>query len=175
MPTQKVKGVSPKQIDAAVKQIEKLSIVLNDGKPALTPAARNRRLKMRRGGEKYLATLATLCASNGLEIVGHSTAEMPKKLETVQQLAPLRKAVTELLKMLDDQAMRAETECWQTATLMYSMLRPLARRDGNVAEVLAPMEQFFATGRRGIKKPAKQGKAAMNGASPAQPVANGHA
>ena len=68
-----------------------------------------------------------------------------------------------------------QSETWKAATLFYSMLRPLADRDGNVAKALAPVEDFFATrSKRGAAK-GSHGRARKPAADAQPSAANGSA
>ena len=159
----------------------------------MTATDRNRRTKLRRGGEKYIPVLAELATAYNVLPSTHSVDEMMTGHDVVTSLGPLRTKVSLLLKSIEDAMLGTQSETWKAATLFYSMLRPLADRDGNVAKALAPVEDFFATrSKRGAakgshgraRKPAADaqpsaansgsanGAASSNGAATPSPIAH---
>jgi hypothetical protein len=47
-------------------------------------------------------------------------------------------------KHVADAIFQAQSQSWAGATMHYSMLRRLAKTDGNVAQALQPVTEFFA-------------------------------
>ena len=156
-----------KQIEHAMSMVEKASEALPVAAP-LSSDERRKMPKLRKGGEKFIPVLTALSSQNGISVPTHPTDAMVSRIEEAQILAPLRKRVAEVLKSIDDSILRAQGESWETATLLYSVLRPIARKNANVALALAPLEEFFSHRHKSVtsKKTAtkKATKVAVNAA-----------
>src|SRR5208282_5850279 len=132
----------------SVNLVKQAMAKMSSGLPPLTPMERKHMLKLRKGGEKFIPQIIALSQENGLEVASHPLDAMTQAVATAQSYAAVHQQVTVLLKTIEDNVLRAHSDAWQTATLMYSMLKPIAKRDANVAATLAPMKAFFSTGKR---------------------------
>jgi hypothetical protein len=139
------------EIDACMKLVEEAVKYFDRGGPAMTAEDRRRTVKVRKGGEKYIPKLARAAVASGVTPSGYSIDEMTASAALVQKLEPLEETLTTLLKLVQDARVRASGATWDTATLVYSMLKPVAARDGKVATAILPVKAFFATGKRGSK------------------------
>jgi hypothetical protein len=137
------------QIDACMKLVEEAVKYFDRGIPAMTAEDRRRTIKVRKGGEKFIPKLARAAVASGVTPSGYSIDEMTASAALVQKLEPLEEKLSTLLKLVQDARIRASGATWMTATLVYSMLKPVAARDGKVATAIAPVKAFFATGKRG--------------------------
>jgi hypothetical protein len=167
-------------VDTCLSHVEQAVAAIDAGSAPLSTKEKKRMLKLRKGGEKFIPQIAALCNANGLELPSHPLDAMVAAVATAQSYAAVHERTTVLLKMIEDNVLRAHSEAWQTATLMYSMLCPIAKRDANVAETLAPIKAFLATGKRSSKKAASSQtptvQAPIPAALPATPaVAHGNA
>ena len=136
------------KFDESVNLVDQANALIDDGSKPLTPKERKHLLKLRKGGEKFIPQIAALAKAHGLELSSHPIDAMTAAMQTAQDHAQVLSRTTVLLKMIEDNLLRAHAQAWDTATLTYSMLRPLAKRDGNVAKTLAPIKAFLASGRR---------------------------
>jgi hypothetical protein len=112
--------------------------------PALTAKARVRSLKLRKGGEKFIPTILALSERIGLNVPSHPVSAIKESLGKFQTLAPIHESVVSAEKHLGDAIFQAQAQCWEGATVHYSVLRRLAKTDGDIANALAPVAQFFA-------------------------------
>jgi hypothetical protein len=153
-------------------------------KLALTSKDRRRSVKLRKGGEKIVPTILALSDRIGLTVPSHPTAAIQANLDKVKTLSAVLEGVVSAQKHLADALFQAHSEIWGGATVHYTMLKRLAKGDGDVANALAPATEFFAhkapgvvkaeDAKRGHRKGAKEPKgsgattAATTGTSSAQ-------
>jgi hypothetical protein len=138
--------------------------------PALTSKDRKRSAKLRKGGETVIPTVAALAQQYGLSVPGFPTGTMLTQLNQAQDLIPLHKQMVSALDKVENAIFVGHSKSWASATVHYTMLRRLAKTDGELASALAPVAQFFASGRR---KGAKAAQAATTPASVATAPGNG--
>jgi hypothetical protein len=128
------------ELDSFVKKVT----ALVGNPPALTAADIKRATKLRKGGEKFIPTIAALADQFGLTIASHPTDAMVAKMNQASSLAPLHKKLVAATKQVGDAIFQAQSESWDSAAVHYATLRRLAVKDGDVAKTLAPVTQFFA-------------------------------
>ncbi len=129
------------QAQALVKQVA----ALVGPAPALTAMQRKRSLKLRKGGETVIPTVAALSEQFGLSVAAYPTATMAAKANQAVNLIPLHKLLVATTKQVSDQMFSANSESWEGATAHYALLRRLSRTNGDLATALAPVKKFFAT------------------------------
>jgi hypothetical protein len=112
--------------------------------PALTSKDRKRSLKLRKGGEKVIPTLLAISDRIGLSVPSHPTSAIRANLDKVKALSPVHESVVSAQKHLGDAIFEAQSASWEGATTHYVMLRRLAKTDGDVANALAPVTEYFA-------------------------------
>jgi len=112
--------------------------------PALSVKDRQRSAKLRKGGETVIPTVAALSDQFGLTVASHPTTTMVAKAKKAQSLIPLHKQLVTATKQVADQMFSANSESWAAATVHYTMLKRLSKTNGDLANALAPVEQFFA-------------------------------
>ncbi len=111
---------------------------------ALTSKDRRRSLKLRKGGEKVVPTLLALSDRIGLNIPSHPTSAIQANLDKVKTLSPVHESVVSAEKHLGDAIFQAQSKIWEGATVHYSVLKRLGKSDGDIANALAPVTEFFA-------------------------------
>jgi hypothetical protein len=129
------------QAQALVKQI----VAIVGPAPALTTKDRTRSLKLRKGGETVIPTVAALSDQFGLSVADYPTATMTSKAKKAASLIPLHKLLVETTKNVEDQMFEANSESWEAATAHYALLRRLSRTNGGLQTSLQPVRKFFAT------------------------------
>lgn len=112
--------------------------------PALTSKDRKRTAKLRKGGEKVVPTLLALSNRIGLSVPEYPTATIQANLDKVKALSPVHEGVVSAEKHLGDAIFQAQSAIWEGATVHYTMLKRLAKGNGDIANALAPVTQFFA-------------------------------
>lgn len=112
--------------------------------PALTPSARQALPHARKGGERFYPTLVALAKKYDLQIPAYPVSAMEAEMQQAGKLAALRHSVTELAARLGDTERRRQADAWVTAMTTYSMLVRLAKRDGDIAQAIAPLRELFA-------------------------------
>jgi hypothetical protein len=120
--------------------------------PALTSKDRKRSVKLRKGGEKVVPTILALSDRLGLSLPSHPTAAIQADLDKVKTLAPVHVGIVSAEKHLGDAIFQAQSRIWEGATVHYTVLKRLAKTDGDIANALAPVTQFFAQKSPGIVK-----------------------
>lgn len=169
-------GKLAKHVGECRKLVGKSIEILGAYAPMLSIDERRRLPKARRGGETIVSTIARLGKEHGLDLSGRSIDAMSLNIERAQAFAPLREALVVCLQMVDDAILANSGEAWQTATLVYTMLRRLAKTNKTLAVQIAPLTEFFALGPRtnASAKPKSPRATKAKAATPAEP-ANGSA
>jgi len=166
--------VDPNGLDEATKLVGQIKGIVGNV-PALSTKDRVRSIKLRKGGETVIPTVATLSTQFGLTVASHPTTTMVEKAKRAQSLIPLHKQLVTATKQVADQMFSANSESWAAATVHYSMLKRLAKTDGDLEAALAPVEQFFKkrspaviaeeSAKKEARKAAKAAKAAAKAAA----------
>jgi hypothetical protein len=110
----------------------------------LTQADYRRSTKLRKGGQGALPTIVALAEQTGLVVPSHPTKTIVEKMDLAESLVPLHKQLVIATKQIGDALFLAQSQSWSGATVHYTMLRRLAKKDGDLARALAPVIQFFA-------------------------------
>jgi hypothetical protein len=105
-----------------------------------------RRLKLRKGGAQVVAQLVDLCNQHGVTAVGPLTPDslsaQKARAETLNTIGVTFAAVG---KKLGDATFRAESDTWQQATVLYTVLQRLSVIDPTLAQGIQPVQAFFQT------------------------------
>ena len=168
--------VLAKHVEESLKLLDKVTSLVSSGQEPLTAAERSSSLKLRRGGEGIIPTLASIVTRFGVKLESHPVDAMTEKTRHVQTLMPLLQRAQELVKLLEDEIMRSQAASWETATVLYSTMRRISRANGSVAAALAPVEAFFAKRHKSVaaSKSSTAGSAnASNGAATTAPSSSG--
>ena len=134
---------------------------------ALTSKDRRRAVRLRKGGEKVIPTITALSEQFGISVPSHPTSAITANLKKASSLVAVHKQLVTATKQVADAIFKAQSVSWDGATVHYSVLKRLARSDGDLATALAPVSEFFAKkspavvqaedtkrgGRKGTKKP----------------------
>jgi hypothetical protein len=158
-------------LDQAAKLVGEIAAIVGHA-PKLTAKERARSQKLRKGGEPIIPTVATLSEKFGLTVASHRTTTMLEKAKRAESLIPLHKDLVMLTKQISDHIFAASSESWTAATVHYSMLKRLAKTDGDLQVALAPVEQFFkqrsaaVLAERKAAREARKAAKAAKGASP---------
>ena len=165
----KVTDASPTVLDDAKSLADRIAAMVGT-LPTMTPTDRVRSAKLRKGGETVIPTVAALATQFGLTVPGHPTATMLAQLKQAQDLIPLHKQMVTALKQVEDSIFLGNSQSWASATVHYSMLSRLAKKNGDLRKALVPTTQFFSRkspavvqaeeAKRGGKKGSKAAKAA---------------
>jgi hypothetical protein len=173
-PKSSVSGSNP--LDEAMSLVKQIVGIVGEV-PALTATDRKRSAKLRKGGETVIPTVAALSDQFGLNVTSYPTSTMTAKAKQAASLIPLHKLLIAATKQVADQMFAANSESWKGATVHYTMLKRLSRTNGDLAEALTPVRQFFASRTPSVVKAedAKTGhhRGAKTAKKPASaPVAN---
>jgi hypothetical protein len=141
-------------LDDAKALGEKITALVGPA-PALTKTEIQRSAKLRKGGTAVVKTIAALSDKFGLVVGSQPTAMMVEKVNQAESLVALHKELVAATKHVADAMFQAQSQGWSGATVHYSMLRRLAKTDGNVAKTLQPVVQFFAARSAGVTEEAK--------------------
>ena len=163
-------GIDSTGLDQASKLVEQIATIVGTV-PALSTKDRARSPKLRKGGETVIPTVAALSVQYGLSIASHPTTTMVESAKKAQSLIPLHKQLVQATKQVADQMFSANSESWGGATVHYSMLKRLAKTNGDLEAALAPVEQFFAQRSPAVIAEEKAKKEARKAAAAAKAAA----
>src|ERR1700736_6224785 len=77
----------------AITALEQVAAIVGPS-PALTALDRIRAIKLRKGGETVIPTVATLSDHFGVQVASHPTGAMLVNRDKVQSLIPIHKRIT---------------------------------------------------------------------------------
>jgi hypothetical protein len=140
-------GISPAFIKAAGQLASCANSVeaeLGPDLPPLNPEEKRRSLRMRKGAEPVVRTIAGLAKTYGLDSQSLHSDDMTSHLELATVLAPLEATLSKVLKRISDGRFLANSNAWDMALQFYSLLQRRAPSDGQLAAALAPIADFFA-------------------------------
>jgi hypothetical protein len=103
-----------------------------------------RNIKLRKGGEAIAVVLASIGERFAVDLPQFPASTMLENIARARSLGPLHLKLTIALKRVDDAIFEAQSEGWEAATMHYSTLKRLSRRDGEMARLLAPVVAYFA-------------------------------
>lgn len=164
---------SPGDIARCVEGLEITTEVLGDWAVALSPTDRQRELKLRRGGERFVPMIMDLGARYGVSVLGAEHRSATELLDLVARLDPLAARLRAMTDLVTTTIMRARADAWQAATATYTALSRVSSRNPSLLAELAPATAFFAIRRRGggsIAEPPVDVEPAVN-AQPVEPQA----
>jgi hypothetical protein len=139
---------SEKEIASRVDEMRAVSHGMARYTVELTVEQRKHLPKMRAHGEQMVPLIAQLARDYGLHVPGMDVDQMLADQSLAQRLAAAQAEAAALAQRIDDTVLEAQGECWTAATAFYSVLSSMAARDGELANRLRPVTDFFATGRR---------------------------
>jgi hypothetical protein len=136
---------------------------------ALTAKQRQRAVRLRKGGEKVIPIITALSEQFGLDLPSHPTAAIKANVSKANELVAIHKQLVTATKQVSDAIFKAQSEGWDGATVHYTVLKRLAKSNGDLAEALTPVKEFFAQkspavveaedAKRGHRKGVKEPKA----------------
>ena len=110
------KGFTPitnSEIESMLALVAKAQAALGDVS-VLTTKARKGHVKLRRGAQQVIPTIATLAAKHGLEMPSMPISDMSSKIEHAQRLREVLGAVSVFQKLLEDEILTSEGDGWET-------------------------------------------------------------
>jgi hypothetical protein len=149
----KVRAGSPqvpteKQVQALIADLSAIQRRIEVFTISLTSTQRQATTKMRPGGDNIVALLAKLAKERGIALPEINVDDMSANLTVAKQLRPLADTSRQLQQRLDDTITNAQSDCWWTATALYSALARIAEGSPDLQTALQPAISFFARGRR---------------------------
>jgi hypothetical protein len=105
-----------------------------------------RSLKLRKGGAQVVTQLIALCNHHQVTAVGPATvASMSAEKARADALNQIEVQYAAVGKKLRDAKFSAESNTWQQATALYTVLQRLAVMDPTLDAGLEPVQAFFQT------------------------------
>jgi len=136
--------------DKVLAQARALAALLALFDLALRMKDRNRRLKMPSANADAIVPILDLASRRGLDAYA---APIEEHRSALAKLAELRIVLVDIEMITSGLAMTSESETWKAATTVYTMLRRLARSDGELNHLLQPVvNRYFARKKRGAEK-----------------------
>jgi hypothetical protein len=125
------------------------------GVERLTPAERKRRLKLRRGGQQIVPTIATVASKYGVTASNASGASLMEAMEYARAIEEVLGSAISILAALKDAQFTANADTWIKTITLYGMLRKNAEHDPAVAAEIASAAEWFRVRSRAGKHGAK--------------------
>ncbi len=144
------------EVKKDVKTLTGIRAKLAKSTVKLTSEDRRRAVKMRTGGEEVVRIIMGLAERTGLSLTKASVEDVRRDMTLVERLKPVLEEVEELRSILADTILEAESEAWAATQTYYSSLVRMQSGDGHLESALAPVIDFFSTGRR-FSKPEENG------------------
>jgi len=144
-------------VQQAVAQLVAIQSSLGDD-PTLTATQKRHAVRMRKGGEPVLATIANLATQYGLESPTMQTVPMLQQAGKASALLPLVNGLVTLSQRVNDLVFAAQSSAWDGGIKFYTLLHRLAPSNTLLAAALQPVTQFFAYRHPTIKAAGAQTK-----------------
>ena len=98
---------------------------------ALTGKDRQRAVRLRKGGEKVIPTITALSEQFGLVVPSFPTSAITANVTQANSLVALHKQLVTATKQVSDAMFQADSKSWEGATVHYSVLKRLAKTNGD--------------------------------------------
>jgi hypothetical protein len=146
-----------KAIDHMASSADNLEEALGPATRVMTPDYKRRALRIRKGAHLVTQTIATLARSYGLDSTALHSDQMLALVQKAGTLSAAEARITKLLKRVSDERYLASADAWDQALQFYALLQRRALSDGQLAQNLSSIEDFFAYRHGSVeaKKPTK--------------------
>ena len=142
-----VTSVDPNVVTQCISLLAQVDGLLGPVTPLSASQAR-RMLKLRKGGAQVIPDSQNLCGLHGVTSVGPITvAAMSASMAQATLLNQIGVQLETLRKHLNDATFAAESQAWQNATALYTVLQRVSVVDPTLANGLKPIQAFFRTKR----------------------------
>jgi len=128
--------------------------------PKVTTRQKQLAAKARKGSEKVIPTITLLASQLGVNLPLQPTSVMSAQVALANELQPLQKSLQAFLATVEGNTFEANSNSWETATALYSILKRIAKSDPETRVQLAPVEEFFAYRHPLVREEQKAKKAA---------------
>ena len=145
--------ITSNELASVLAYLAKAQAPLNET-VVLSTKARKGHLKLRRGAQQVIPTIAVLALKYGVEMTSMPITDMTSMMEHGSRLREVLGAIVVFQKLLKDEILSSESGSWATATAMYAALRRAAKSRPELAAELSPVEAWFRRAHRGAKAPA---------------------
>jgi hypothetical protein len=132
-----------KTVEQLNKSLDAVESQLGPNAPALTPDAKRRRARTRKGGERVLQMIAELVQAHNLDSSSLSSTEMLAKQERATTFSSALAHLQKVEKRVSDEQYVAQGDAWSMGLQFYALLQRRAVTDGTLAASLAPISAFF--------------------------------
>lgn len=160
---------APSSLDDAIQLVTQIATIVGPA-PALTAIDKQRATKVRKGADKIVPMIVSAVKHFGIQVPSRPVDAITTELAKAAALVPLQQRLALALKQVEDNLMLASSEAFASASAYYVILRRLAKHDGEVAKVIAPVEAFFATRHPLVKAAAKAKRGGTRKGAKAPPV-----
>lgn len=138
---------SPDKLKSLLAKLREVRAELAKFGVVLSPDARRRRLRMRRGALEYLPLLVSLVEKYKVETETAPLSGLADDQRLIAVLSPFEDESAGLESLISDTLLEAEHETWQAFLLYYGVLQSLAARVPALKAELEPLEKLLALGR----------------------------
>jgi len=139
----------PVALAAAVKLViaaldgAETSLAIGDD-PTLSSKQKRHAVRLRKGGEKYVAQIGGLATQYQLDVPGAQVALMLALVGKADALQPLIDRLGTFTKHVGDSVFGAQSQAWDMAMQYYAFLRRRAATNADLATSLQPIADFLA-------------------------------
>jgi len=141
------------------------------GVERLTPGERKRRLKLRRGGQQIVPTIAAAATKYSITGTMATGESLMQAMQYAREIEEVLSSAIALLTALKNAQLTANADTWIKTITLYGMLRKNAEHDPAVAAELAVATEWFRVRSRAGKHAAKSDAAASSATSSTEPAA----
>jgi hypothetical protein len=164
---------TPPYVTECMTLLAKMEQVLPNW-PAFTATDKRRQAKARKGGERYIPQLIALARQYGVALALVPLDDITNAANEAQALAPLLLEIARLQKRINDHLFDVQGVSWSQSSKLYVVLKRLAKDNGQLANGLAAVAEFFNHRHPLVAKNKKAAKEALAnektaGASQAEP------
>jgi hypothetical protein len=128
----------------AIATLHALEKDLGISAPNLTARQKQRTARYRKGGDSVIGTLSAVATQSGATVGTLPVDEMHDMLAMAKSVDELRLKLSIFDAHLSAFAFSARAAAWSTAMQYYALLQRMAKRNGNIAEALAPVTKFMS-------------------------------
>ena len=154
---------APPYVTTCMDLLAKVDQALPAG-ASLTATDKKRQGKARKGGERYIPQLVSLAKQYGVVLALVPLDDIVNESNEAQALVPLQLEVARLQKRINDRLFEVQGTSWTQASKLYVVLKRLAKDNGQLANGLSAIAQFFSSRHPLVAKnhpKTKAGKAAL--------------
>jgi len=152
--------ITDAEIQACVKHLEAVAVILAPYAVALTTAQRRRTTRYRKESNTAIPILARLAAASGLSSSALDVEAMQGQADLVSKLQPLHTAAKTLCDSIGDTVLSAKGNAWHMAVTLHQALLRVATRNLELRRDMEAVRGAFSNRKRAASEPVAPSPAA---------------